>query len=65
MVSKANEKTMTELDFYCFNSESQRGMRGTPSQGFTQVTDNRELTVSLCHVTFTSVTLENTCDQSF
>ena len=65
IVSKANEKTMTESDFYCFNSESQRGMRGTLSQSFMQVTDSREPTVSLCHVAFTSVTLENTYDKSF
>ena len=64
-VSKANEKTMTDLDFSCFRSESQRGMRGTPNQGFMQVTDSRQPTVSLCHVTFTSVTPESTCDKSF
>ena len=65
MVSKTNEKTMTDLDFCCFKSESQRGVRGIPSQGFMQVTDSRQPTVSLCPVTFTSVTLENTCDKSF
>ena len=56
---------MTELDFYCFNSESQRGMRGRYPKSEFYASDSREPTVSLCHVTFTSVTLENACDKSF
>lgn len=59
------EKTMISLDFSCFNPESQWGIGSTPNQGFMQATNSRQPTVSLCHMTFMSVALDNTCDKSF